>query len=125
MGLSRREVIFLQLLTMDMPGSELLRVAPKIITTTLRLTGHGGIHPREVVSHVLDLYEARAVVILRTYALNTGNDPDCVFGVRATLFREHILTHVRMDTTKVNKWDFYQCILDLPWFENFLVISPE
>ena len=123
MNIRRDELILIQLLSLDLPGKELLTAAHKVINQVLELYRYRLVSLDELYSIILEVYQERSGIILKTRAFNDGYDPNCIQRVRATWFSGHILTHVLINTELVGRWEFRDYIWSLPWIENFLVID--
>jgi hypothetical protein len=123
MKLSRKEVILIYLTSVDLPGKELIHAMWRTLPRLLELEEREPITREELDHRIVEIYEDRSEILLRSYALNNGHDPASIVGVKASLFREHLLTHVMVDPTKVGRWEFLESVENLPWFEPYLVIN--
>jgi hypothetical protein len=125
--LTLNEVIFAQLMSMDLPGIELVPAAQRVMPSILDLSGYADrvVTPEFLTNKILELYEYRSTILLRMYAMNNGFNPMGLMQFRAKLFRNHFLTYVRVDSTRLGKWDLEDCITNLPWFEPYLIMGTE
>ena len=119
------ETIFTQLMTMNLEGIELIPAAKRIMPEVLQLAGHGPVTDEFLTGKILDLYEFRSMILLRSYIMRDGYDPMALTQFRATLFRNHLLTYARVDETKMDKWDLEEYITNLAWFEPYLILVAE